>query len=118
MPMLWIAASAGGPLLVLVVFLITMAGTGAIPAEALLFARYTPARHHGLIFGLRYVLALGAAPLAIQFIAFVLERTGDFAWIYWPLGVAGCLTIAAIVLLPAVKRTTESAAVPMPAPAE
>lgn len=104
MPMLWIAASAGGPLLVFVVFMITMAGTGAIPAEALLFARYTPARHHGLIFGFRYVLALGAAPLAIQFIAFVLERTGDFVWIYWLLGVAGCLTIAAILLLPAVKQ--------------
>lgn len=105
MPMLWIAAMAGGPLLVFVVFMITMAGTGAIPAEALLFGRYTPERHHGLIFGFRYVLALGAAPLAIQFIAFVLERTNDFAWIYWPLGVAGCVTILAIMALPAVARS-------------
>lgn len=117
MPMLWLAALAGGPLLVFVVFMITMAGTGAIPAEALLFGRYTPERHHGLIFGVRYVLALGAAPLAIQFIAFVLERTGDFAWIYWTLGVAGCATIAGILALPRVERRAAPAAV-APAPAE
>jgi FSR family fosmidomycin resistance protein-like MFS transporter len=117
MPMLWVAASAGGPLLVFAVFAITMTGTGAIPAEALLFARYTPRRHHGLIFGVRYVLALGAAPLAIQFIAFVLERTGDFAWIYWSLGVAGCLTVLGIAALPPVARRAPVPAI-APAPAE
>ncbi|MBO6784376.1 MAG: MFS transporter, partial [Alphaproteobacteria bacterium] len=104
MPMLWFAATAGGPFLVFAVFMITMAGTSAIPAEALLFARYTPERHHGLIFGVRYVLALGSAPLAIQFIALVLERTGEFAWIYWTLGVAGCLTLVGIALLPPTER--------------
>ena len=98
--------------------MITVAGTGAIPAEALLFARYTPERHHGLIFGFRYVLALGSAPLAIQFIAFVLERTGDFAWIYWMLGIAGCATLAGILLLPRVEPRNPGAVEAAPAPAE
>ena len=119
MPMLWLAASAGGPFLICAVFMITMAGTGAIPAEALLFARYTPPRHHGLIFGVRYVLALGSAPLAIQFIAFVLDRTGGFSWIYWTLGVTGCLTIIGIALLPPVERDSGPAVTGVaPAPAE
>ncbi|MDE0780808.1 MAG: MFS transporter [Alphaproteobacteria bacterium] len=109
MPMLWFAASAGGPFLIFAIFMITVAGTGAIPAEALLFARYTPEKHHGLIFGFRYVLALGSAPLAIQFIAFVLDRTGDFVWIYWMLGVAGCATLVGILLLPSVKGRSVSA---------
>jgi FSR family fosmidomycin resistance protein-like MFS transporter len=103
LPMLWFAASAGGPFLIFAIFMSTVAGTGAIPAEALLFARYTPEKHHGLIFGFRYVLALGSAPLAIQFIAFVLDRTGDFAWIYWMLGAAGCAALVGILLLPSVK---------------
>ena len=118
MPMLWFAASAGGPLLIFAIFMITVAGTGAIPAEALLFARYTPERHHGLIFGFRYVLALGSAPLAIQFIAFVLERTGEFAWIYWMLGMAGCLTLIGILLLPPVSGRRASPIEATPAPAE
>lgn len=119
MPMLWLAASAGGPFLIFAVFMITVAGTGGIPAEALLFARYTPERHHGLIFGFRYVLALGSAPLAIQLIAFVLERTGEFAWIYWMLGVAGCLALACILLLPPVAgRTAPAQSAVMPTAAE
>ena len=118
MPMLWFAASAGGPFLIFAVFMITVAGTGAIPAEALLFARYTPERHHGLIFGFRYVLALGSAPLAIQFIAYVLERTGEFAWIYWMLGTAGCLALVGILALPPVSRRTLSPVAATPAPAE
>jgi FSR family fosmidomycin resistance protein-like MFS transporter len=118
MPMLWFAATAGGPFLIFAVIMITVAGTGAIPAEALLFARYTPERHHGLIFGFRYVLALGSAPLAIQFIAFVLDRTGGFAWIYWMLGTAGCLTLLAILALPPVTRRGAPAPQVAPAPAE
>lgn len=118
MPMLWFAATAGGPFLIFAIFMITVAGTGAIPAEALLFARYTPERHHGLIFGFRYVLALGSAPLAIQFIAYVLERTGEFAWIYWMLGMAGCLTLIGILLLPPVTRRALPPVAATPAPAE
>jgi FSR family fosmidomycin resistance protein-like MFS transporter len=118
MPMLWLAALSGGPLLVFVVFMITVAGTGAIPAEALLFARYTPERHHGVIFGFRYVLALGSAPLAIAFIAFVVERTGDFAWIYWMLGTTGCLTILGILFLPPVEPRSVRNAEAVPSPAE
>jgi MFS family permease len=100
LPMLWLAASLVGPVLVIVVIIMTTAATSALPAESLLFARFVPARHHGLFFGLRYVLALGAAPIAIQFVAFVQSATGDFAWLYWTLGATALGVIAAIAFLP------------------
>ncbi len=100
LPMLWLAASLVGPVLVIIVVIMTTAATSALPAESLLFARFVPARHHGLFFGLRYVLALGAAPIAIQFVAFVQAATGDFAWLYWTLGAAALAVIAAIFFLP------------------
>ncbi len=100
LPMLWLAASLGGPALVIVVIIMTTAATSALPAESLLFARFVPARHHGLFFGLRYVLALGAAPIAIQFVAVVQAATGDFAWLYWTLGAGAAAVIAAIAFLP------------------
>jgi len=78
----------------------TTAATSALPAESLLFARFVPARHHGLFFGLRYVLALGAAPIAIQFVAFVQSSTGDFVWLYWTLGSMALAVIATIAFLP------------------
>ncbi len=100
LPMLWLAATLGGPALVVIVLIMTTAGTSALPAESLLFARFVPERHHGLFFGLRYVLALGAAPIAIQFVAFVQSATGDFAWLYWTLGSSALVVIAAITFLP------------------
>lgn len=103
LPMLWIAATLGGPGLVIVVIVMTTAATSALPAESLLFARFVPERHHGLFFGLRYVLALGAAPIAIQFVAFVQSATGDFAWLYWTLGSTALGVIAAIVFLPSAR---------------
>jgi MFS family permease len=102
LPMLWLAASLGGPGLVLVVIIMTTAATSALPAESLLFARFVPERHHGLFFGIRYVLALGAAPIAIQFVAYVQSATGDFAWLYWTLGSAAVAVIAGIAFLPSV----------------
>ena len=81
----------------------TTAATSALPAESLLFARFVPQRHHGLFFGIRYVLALGAAPIAIQFVAFVQSTTGDFAWLYWALGSMAVGVIAGIVFLPPVR---------------
>ena len=103
LPMLWIAATLVGPGLVLVVIVMTTAATSALPAESLLFARFVPQRHHGLFFGIRYVLALGAAPIAIQFVAFVQSTTGDFAWLYWALGSMAVGVIAGIVFLPPVR---------------
>jgi len=100
LPMLWIAATLVGPALVIVIIVMTTAATSALPAESLLFARFVPERHHGLFFGLRYVLALGAAPIAIQFVAFVQSRTGDFVWLYWTLGSMALAVIATIAFLP------------------
>ena len=64
------------------------------------------------------MLALGSAPLAIQFIAYVLERTGEFALIYWMLGTAGCLALIGILLLPPVTRRALPPVAANPAPAE
>ena len=46
------------------------------------------------------MLALGAAPIAIQFVAFVQASTGDFAWLYWTLAATALVVIAAITFLP------------------
>jgi MFS family permease len=100
LPMLWIAATLAGPGLVIVVIVMTTAATSALPAESLLFARFVPERRLGLFFGIRYVLALGAAPIAIQFVAFVQSATGDFVWLYWTLGAMAVAVIATIAFLP------------------
>ena len=67
-----------------------------LPAENMLLARYTPEQHHGLAFGVKFVLAFGATPLAVMLIAWTRELTGGFSALF--VGLAA-ITLAVSVLL-------------------
>jgi FSR family fosmidomycin resistance protein-like MFS transporter len=87
------------------------------PVENILIARYTPSRYHGLGFGAKFVVALGASPIAILLIAWVRESTGSLELLFLSLsGVAAAITLVAL-LLPGGSRSERFAA-PQPAPAE
>jgi len=97
-----------------VAMLAVLLSTGSLPAENMLLARYTPARHHGLAYGIKYVLAFGTAPLSLMLVSAIQARTGEFAWLFLILAaLAGLATLAAL-LLPGEWRR----AVPLAAPAE
>jgi MFS family permease len=104
-PLLWWAASATGLGLVLVATVMVMAAAGALPAENMLLARYAAARHHGLAFGLKFVLAFGAGPLAIQFVANVNRQTGEFAWVFLVLAMLAAVAACCALLLPGQRNT-------------
>ena len=81
-PVLATLAGVSGLPLIAVAMLIVLLSTVGLPAENMLLARYTPMRHHSLVFGVKFVLSFGAAPLAIAFAAFVQERSGEFTWLF------------------------------------
>lgn len=110
-PTLWLAASLGGPPLLMVAIIMVMAGVGALPAENMLLARYAPEGRHGLVFGIKFVLAFGAAPLAVQLVATISGRTGDFYWVYATLAAFAFVAACAALLLPREQR------IPVPRPA-
>ncbi len=73
---------------------------GALPAENMRLARYTPESRHGLVFGIKFVLAFGVAPLAVQLVATTTGRTGDFYWVYVVLAAFALAAVSAALLLP------------------
>ena len=88
------------------------------PIENILIARYTPSRYHGLGFGAKFVVALGASPIAIMLIASVRETTGSLELLFLGLtGVAAAITLVAL-LLPSGERAHAARTVAQPAPAE
>jgi len=111
-PLLYLAASFSGLPLVAVSVLMVMFSIGALPAENMLLARYSPARHHGLAFGLKFVLAFGSAPLGLLLVSSVFQVSGGFYWVFVTLTGAAVLCVAATVLLP---RDSGDVAVPSPA---
>ncbi len=90
---------SGLPLLVLATMTVLL-GAGALPAENLLLNRYSPEKHRGLAFGIKYVIAFGSAPIALQLVAKLNARTGEFLWLFVSLAIMAAVATIAAVLLP------------------
>jgi MFS family permease len=109
-PAIWLAASLSGIPLVLIATFMVMSGAAQLPAENMLLARYTPARRHGLAFGIKFVLSFGAAPVAVQLVSLVSGRTGGFYWVYAVLTGVALVAFTAAAFLPSAERRTVSEA--------
>ena len=89
------------------------------PVENILIARYTPSRFHGLGFGAKFVVAFGAAPLAILAIAWIRETTGSLDLFFLGLAALSAVIAAVALLLPGNDRSQDAgASAPAPVPAE
>ena len=113
MVLLALLAGAGGLGFIGIAMLAVMMNLAQLPAENMLLARFTPERHHGLAFGVKFVLAFGSAPLAIVLLSRVWAATGEFEVFCMGLGAGALLITTLAMLLP----HTESAR-PVPAPGE
>lgn len=113
-PMLWLVARIGGIPLVVVSTVMVMAGAAALPAENMLVSRYAPAHRHGLAFGVKFVLAFGAAPLAVQLVSIVTERAGDVLVVFSVLAALALVAFVAASTLPPVTSVSPEVAPPPP----
>ncbi len=81
--------------------------SAAGPVENILIARYTPTRYHGLGFGAKFVVALGASPVAILLIAWVRETTGSLELLFYGLAAVSVVITLVALLLPGRDRGQE-----------
>ncbi|UEM02771.1 MFS transporter [Skermanella rosea] len=99
-PLLLIASSFAGVPLLMVAALVVFTQSLQIPAETMLLARYTPARHRGLAFGAKFVLSFGVAPLGVQLVALAYGWSTDFWWLFVMLAGFAATAVLAATLLP------------------
>ena len=95
-----LAAVMTGVGLVGMAALLVMSQVAAVPAENMLIARFTPAKHHGMAFGGKFVATFLAGPISIQTIAMVREYTGGVGWLFGGLGVAALMILLMLTILP------------------
>jgi MFS transporter, FSR family, fosmidomycin resistance protein len=107
-PVLFLAAAVGGPLVLALAMTMVFAGGLQVPAENLLLARYTPAKYRGLAYGAKFILSFGAAPVAIQIVAWSFERTTDFSLLFNLFGILALTAWLAAFLLPASERALKT----------
>ena len=110
--LLALAAHAGGLYLVAVLCAAVALGASALPAENMLLARYTPSKHHGLVFGLKFVLFFSSGPLGVELVAWVNRQTGQLVWVFFLLALAAALVCLGALGLP---RKTPPRVEPTPA---
>lgn len=90
--------------------LVASASTSILPAENMLLFRFAPEKHKGLAFGVKFVLAFGAAPIGIHVISFVKEATGAYYGLFLGLAVVSVLAFVATWVLPSDKSAAQAAA--------
>ncbi len=103
-PMLFLMAMTGNAMLFVVSALMVVLNTSALPSENMLLSRFAPANHQGLAFGVKFVLAFGAAPLGVLLISWTREATGSFSPLLTGMAILATVTLLAIVLLPGETR--------------
>ena len=99
-PLLAILAGMSELPLLLLAAAAIFVGTGLTTAENLLLARYTPGRHRGLVFGLKFILAFGVAPISVELVAFGYGVGNGFALLPWIFGAIGLVAVLAAATLP------------------
>ena len=107
-PLLFAVAGASGLPLVAAATLAVLLGGAVLPAENMLLARFTPRRHRGLAFGVKYVLAFGTAPLALLAVARINAATGGFGWLFVALAALAAVVFIAALWLPGERRAEPS----------
>ena len=74
-------------------------------------ARYTPVSRRTLIFGLKFVVAIGISSLGVLLEGFMFDLIGGFLWLFVVLGLLAAIGAMAALLLP----SESAAAIPQPA---
>jgi MFS family permease len=105
-----LAGAAGLPLLPAATLAVVLS-TAMLPAENILLARFTPDRHRGLAYGVKFVISFGVAPLAIQMVSFVHDETGGFALLFVLLAAFAAASALAAFCLPSQKQSAPRPAV-------
>ena len=68
--------------------------------ENILLAKFTPEKHHGLIYGFKFIIAFGSAPIAVFLISKIYEQTQEFTNLFYITTTLMILVTFAVLFLP------------------
>ena len=94
-----IAYFTGLPLII-VCLIAAMFNSSILPTENILLAKFTPEKHHGLIYGFKFIIAFGSAPIAVFLISKIYEETQEFTNLFYISSTLMILVTLAVVFLP------------------
>lgn len=112
-PVMALIATTGNAALIALAVMTVILSSAALPAENMLLARYTPARHRSLAFGVKFVLAFSIANPAILLASWVEGRSGEYSEFFFILAAIAAAAAVVACFLPFARP-----AAPVTVPAE
>ena len=94
-----IAYFTGLPLII-VCLIVAMFNSSILPTENILLAKFTPEKHHGLIYGCKFIVAFGSAPIAVFLISKIYEQTQEFTNLFYISSILMIMVTLAVLFLP------------------
>ena len=82
-PCFYFIANFSGIPLIFVCLMAAIFNSSILPAENILLAKFTPEKHHGLIYGFKFIVAFGSAPIAVFLISKIYEQTQEFTNLFY-----------------------------------
>ena len=82
-PCFYFISNFSGIPLIFVCLMAAMFNSSILPTENILLAKFTPERHHGLIYGFKFIVAFGSAPIAVFLISKIYEQTQEFTNLFY-----------------------------------
>ena len=92
--------------LVLVSLIAAMFNSSILPTENILLAKFTPEKHHGLIYGIKFIVAFGSAPIAVFLISRIYEQTKEFAELFYISSILMIFVTVSVLFLPVKQNKT------------
>ena len=86
--------------LVFVFLIAAMFNSSVLPTENILLAKFTPEKHHGLIYGVKFIVDFGSAPIAVFLISKTYEQTKEFSYLFYICSILMLLVTLAVLFLP------------------
>ena len=103
-PCFYFIANFSGIPLIFVCLMAAMFNSSILPTENILLAKFTPEKHHGLIYGVKFIVAFGSAPLAVLLVSRIYELTLEFTNLFLISGSVMIFTTFAVLFLPVKKQ--------------
>ena len=86
--------------LIFVCLLAAILNSSILPAENILLSKFTPEKHHGLIYGCKFIIAFGSGPLAVFLVAKIYQMTSEFTNLFLISSLVMLLIFFLVLFLP------------------
>ena len=93
-------AYISGYSLVILCILAAIFNASILPTENLLLSKFTPQKYHGIVYGIKFILAFGSGPISVFLISEIYSITLEFTYLFLINAIMMALVSIFIIFLP------------------